>query len=177
MSALEIRRHSVRDKPDEHLSREGRKLARQVGGTTGPFERVVSSPARRAVETADEMGFLVSDVRESWWELPAAAADVWPSPFDQYAQLLRVDAATQKKAHLLMVELKGLLRVISSRGAGLIVTHGGFPELIAVGLFPSANHLAWGGPVRCLEGVRISFEGAKPRECQILRLPPTVSRM
>ena len=61
MRYLEIRRHSRRIQPNEHLSQEGVDLARRIGKEAGPFDLVVSSPELRASETAVAMGFAVED--------------------------------------------------------------------------------------------------------------------
>ena len=52
MSYLEVRRHSKRSRPEQHLNQWGVALARRVGGQIGPFDRVVTSPLPRCVETA-----------------------------------------------------------------------------------------------------------------------------
>ncbi len=179
MKTIEIRRHSVRDKPEEHLSGAGRELARHVGREAGPFGRVFSSPSLRAVETANEMGFLDPELRREWEELgPEINAEVgWPSPFTRYALPLRSESATRRKARALLSDLEEMLRSLPDPGRGLVVTHGGFPELIAVALFPTSDHRAWGGPLRCMEGVRISYEGQLPKECMVLRLPQPATRL
>ena len=179
MRTIEIRRHSLRDRPEEHLSSAGRELARQVGRDAGPFGRVFSSPSPRAVETANEMGFLDPELRREWEELgPEINAEVgWPSPFQRYAPPLLSESAARGKARMLLSDLEEMLRSLPDPGRGLVVTHGGFPELIAVALFPWSDHVTWGGPLRCMEGVRISYEGQRPEECVILRLSPAVTRL
>jgi len=58
MRMIEVRRHSlVQD--HVHLSQAGIDLARPVGSTLGPFNRVVTSQILRTVETAVAMGFAV----------------------------------------------------------------------------------------------------------------------
>ena len=62
MRMIEIRRHSYTKKGEgrgkgSHLSAEGVALARQVGGETGPFDLVLTSPVPRSLETAVAMGF------------------------------------------------------------------------------------------------------------------------
>jgi broad specificity phosphatase PhoE len=69
MRWLEVRRHSLTKKDagrgrGSHLSAEGVALARLVGGSLGPFARVVASASPRAVETAVAMGFAVDDTVE-----------------------------------------------------------------------------------------------------------------
>src|SRR5438067_8366333 len=61
MRHLEVRRHTMRTKPGEHLSQAGVDLARRVGEGMGPFDRVVTTLAPRAFETAIAMGFAVDE--------------------------------------------------------------------------------------------------------------------
>src|SRR6266498_442347 len=61
MKTIEIRRHSIRNKPGDHLSQEGVTLARLVGENLGPFDRVVTSTLPRAFETAIAMGFAADE--------------------------------------------------------------------------------------------------------------------
>src|SRR5512143_3142167 len=64
MKTIEIRRHSIRNKPGPHLSQQGVTLARLVGQNLGPFDRVVTSTLPRAFETAIAMGFAVDEQNE-----------------------------------------------------------------------------------------------------------------
>ncbi|MBZ0278386.1 MAG: hypothetical protein K8I60_19725, partial [Anaerolineae bacterium] len=61
MRYLEMRRHTIRIKPGQHLSQAGVTLARRVGETIGPFDRVITSTIPRAYETAIAMGFAVDE--------------------------------------------------------------------------------------------------------------------
>src|SRR5438045_232557 len=61
MRLLEVRRHARRERPAQHLSQRGVTMARRLGETLGPFDRVVSSPLARCVETAVAMGFAVDE--------------------------------------------------------------------------------------------------------------------
>jgi hypothetical protein len=179
MKSLEIRRHSVRNKPSAHLSFEGRDLARRVGREAGPFEHIIASPAPRAVETATEMGFAPTELRPSWLSLgdEVGAEIEWPAPFAEYASRFRVDSATRRKGLSLLEEIRGVLGHTSESRSSLIVTHGGLPELASVAAFPNANHQEWGAAVRCLEGVRITMVGTRFRKCDVLRLPLNLGRM
>jgi len=62
MRELEVRRHSRRERPGQHLTRWGVAHARRIGADLGPFDRVVTSPLARCVETAVAMGFAVDEV-------------------------------------------------------------------------------------------------------------------
>src|SRR5581483_10534951 len=90
MRWLEVRRHSLTKKGTargrgSHLSAEG--------VTLGPFARVLTSPAPRAIETAVAMGFAVDDIIE----LPSGYVPgqvghhqqwTWPEPYVSYAELI-----------------------------------------------------------------------------------------
>ena len=65
MRYLEVRRHSKRVRPGQHLSQWGVLLARRVGDELGPFDRVVTSPLPRCIETAVAMGFAVDETIEA----------------------------------------------------------------------------------------------------------------
>src|SRR4051794_11111820 len=62
MRLLEIRRHARRERPAQHLIQRGVDMARTLGAELGPFDRVVTSPLARCIETAVAMGFAVDDV-------------------------------------------------------------------------------------------------------------------
>ena len=62
MKYLELRRHSKRVIPGDHLSQAGVNLARRVGEAMGPFGLVITSTLPRAFQTAIAMGFAVQGV-------------------------------------------------------------------------------------------------------------------
>ena len=174
MRVLEVRRHAMRNKPGEHLSREGIALARLVGTTTGPFDVVVTSPSPRAVETAVAMGFAVD---ETWQVLCELDDDVfsesgWPAPFAALHEMARrgrhsaAFAATQARVWRAVVDK------LKEGEHALIVTHGLFVELGAVASLPQASHADWGGPIGYCEGVRFTFEAGTLCRGEILRVPP-----
>jgi hypothetical protein len=60
---------------------------------------------------------------------------------------------------------------------GLVVTHGGFPELSGA-LYASVEEAdALGGPCRCLEGVWVLFVSDGSVRVQALRLPAERTRL
>jgi hypothetical protein len=64
LRTLEVRRHTMRLIPDHHLTQAGVELARRIGESTGPFQRVITSTLPRAFETALAMGFAVDEQNE-----------------------------------------------------------------------------------------------------------------
>ncbi len=104
MKTIEIRRHSIRSKPGDHLNLQGVTLARLVGQNLGPFDRVVTSTLSRALETAIAMGFAVDEQnalmssygREVEREAP------WPLSCAGYAEVIRQGGAAAKYADQLV---------------------------------------------------------------------------
>src|SRR5512135_1360082 len=100
MKTLEVRRHSIRSRPGEHLNQSGVTLARLVGENLGPFDRVVTSSTPRAFETAIAMGFAV-DEQVEW--MSTYGDDVerevpWPQSFLAYAEAVKRGGAAGRYA-------------------------------------------------------------------------------
>src|SRR5215813_897299 len=90
MKTIEIRRHSMRFKPSDHLNQLGVTLARLVGQNLGPFDRVVTSTLPRAFETAIAMGFAVDEQNElmSTYGNAVEREAPWPLSLAGYAEVL-----------------------------------------------------------------------------------------
>jgi broad specificity phosphatase PhoE len=179
-ASIDLRRHSLRTVPEIHLSEAGRTLAREVGASTGPFDRVVSSPALRAVETAASMGYPDPEIDAlfgaGWPEVEAVVP--WPSPFMAFRRALDLEEpAVVEKARELSASLRTIARELPAGGRALVVTHGGVTELSTVALRPHDDALTWGEPCRCLEGVRITFDNGVALSAELLRLDPRRTRM
>src|SRR5512144_978823 len=103
MKTIEIRRHSIRSKPGQHLSQQGVTLARLVGQNLGPFDRVVTSTMPRAFETAIAMGFAVDEQNElmSSYGDSVEAEIPWPATLRQYAKAVKKDRAAARYAYQL----------------------------------------------------------------------------
>jgi len=91
MKTIEVRRHSIRLKPGEHLNQSGVTLARLVGENLGPFDRVVTFTLPRAFETAIAMGLAVDDQIElmSTYGEDVEREIAWPQSFAVYAKALK----------------------------------------------------------------------------------------
>jgi broad specificity phosphatase PhoE len=151
----------MRVKPGQHLSQEGVDLARRVGDTIGPFNRVITSTLPRAYETAIAMGFAVDEQSDLLFPLPdGVEAEVvsWDAGFLAFAQAARLDGATARFARDLAAFLHNLALSLSDGDAALIVSHGGFMEAAAVGCLPDMDFSAWGGHCDYCEGIRLIFE-------------------
>jgi hypothetical protein len=172
MRMLEVRRHTMRRKPGEHLSQDGINLAQLVGSTSGPFSLVVTSSSPRAIETAIAMGFEVHEILESLQNLPFDVFNEvsWPTPFTLVAQAVALRHQSAKFAHEQAELWRSIAQRIPDNEHALIVTHGGFVELGAVASLPNGDYGAWGKAIGYCEGVRLSFDGTFTH-CEILRVP------
>ncbi|EQD44634.1 Phosphoglycerate mutase domain protein [mine drainage metagenome] len=160
MKILEHRRHSRRDPGGTHLNREGVALARQVGRSLDPFDRVVTSPKPRAIETAVAFGCAVDAVED---ELGGVPDDIdalleGADSFAAYALVARrrpeVRRFMDRQAELWQAELDR----VPDRGRLLLVSHGGLIELGALGALP-VPAAGFGAPLGLVEGVRLYWDG------------------
>jgi broad specificity phosphatase PhoE len=176
MRFVEIRRHSVRDLPDEHLSAAGRALAAEVGRTRGPFRLVVSSPAPRARETAVAMGFPPDEEDPVWYDLGDGRVP-WPASFSEMLDQLATNPRAMEVAGRFRTAILRLLARVRDGEAVLVVAHGGVPELVAASWCEPAVLDRLGSPGRCMEGVRLDFEGEVCVGATDLRVPADRTRM
>jgi len=144
MKSIEIRRHSIRTKPGDHLSQQGVTLARLVGENLGPFERVVTSTLPRAFETAIAMGFAVDEQIElmSSYGRDVEREAPWPLSFARYA-------------HRLATFYDKLGGSLGEGRAALVINHGGVLELGVVACLPDEDYESWGAAVNYCEGARL----------------------
>ncbi len=172
MRLLEVRRHSMRRKPGEHLSQDGIELARLVGEASGPFGLVVTSTVPRAIETAIAMGFEVHETLPALGEsMDALYREIgWPNPFSRVARAVNNVTERAGFARAQSDLWRSVVEQVEDGQRALIVTHGGFVEFGAVASVPSADHGAWGNAIGYCEGVRLTFDGGFT-ECELLRVP------
>ncbi len=183
MRILELRRHTLRAKPGQHLSQEGVTLARRVGETIGPFARVITSTVPRAFETAIAMGFAVDEQIEALSEMSkdVDTAIAWPASFATIAQAIRTSEAAGKFARAQARLLRSIAKMLPDGTAALVISHGGIVEAAAIGCLPEADHATWGPHCDCCEGVRLAFDGEQFTGAEILRVsraadPPAIFR-
>ncbi len=173
MKILEIRRHSIRSQPGDHLNQSGVTLARLVGQNIGPFDRVVTSTLPRAFETAIAMGFAVDEQAElmSTYGRDVEKEAPWPLSFAEYADVVQRSAAAAKYARKLSKYYAGIMNdfIAESRSA-LVINHGGVVELGVVGCLPDFDFSSWGGSVEYCEGARLYWEGDKFINGEALRV-------
>ena len=172
MKTIEIRRHSIRSKPGDHLNQAGVSLARRVGEGMGPFGRVVTSTLPRAFETAVAMGFAVNGQSEL---MSMYGADVerevrWPQPFAAYARAVRRGGSAQSYAMQLAAYYARLTEYLDDNGAALVINHGGVVEMGVTASFPDADYESWGEAAWYCEGARLYWEDGKFVNAELLRV-------
>jgi broad specificity phosphatase PhoE len=172
MKIIEVRRHSIRSKPGEHLNQSGVTLARLVGQNLGPFDRVVTSTLPRAFETAIAMGFTVDEFNET---MSSYGSDVereapWPLSCAGYAEVVRNGGAAAYYANQLVQVYTKLASYLMDGRAALVINHGGVAELGAVACLPDADHVAWGSHFEPCEGIRLFWDDGKFVDGEVLRV-------
>ena len=172
MKTVEIRRHSIRQKPGDHLSQQGVTLARLVGQNLGPFDRVVTSTLPRAFETAIAMGCAVDEQNElmSTYGNAVEREAPWPLSLAGYAEVVSAGGAAAKYANQLVAVYTKLANFLADGRAALVINHGGVLEMGAVACLPEADHIAWGSHFEYCEGVRLFWENDKFVDAEILRV-------
>ncbi len=172
MKTIEIRRHSIRTKPGQHLSQQGVTLARLVGQNLGPFDRVVTSTLPRAFETAIAMGFAV-DVQNELMSTYGDAVEMeapWPMSLEEYAEVLRKRGAAARYANQVAEIYRQLAGYLADGRAALVINHGGVVEMGAIACLPDADHASWGPHFECCEGIRLFWEEGKFVSAEVLRV-------
>jgi broad specificity phosphatase PhoE len=172
MRELEVRRHTMRIKPGQHLSQAGVDLARRIGATMKPFDRVITSTIPRAYETAVAMGFAADEQYAGLSVLPYGVEDevAWDAGFAAFAEAVHRGGVTSHFAALLAAYWLRVMRELPDNGRALIITHGGITEAGAVACLPEADHAAWGPHCDYCEGVRLVYDDQRFTGAQILRV-------
>src|SRR4051812_10285400 len=111
MRYLEVRRHTERVKPGQHLSQAGVDLARRVGDTIGPFDRVITTSLPCALETAIAMGFAVDEIHDYFYSMgdEIDAEIAWDAGFAAWAQAYRKNGPVTRYCHELKSYWRGLV--------------------------------------------------------------------
>jgi hypothetical protein len=171
VKTIEIRRHSIRSKPGDHLNQSGVTLARLVGENLGPFNRVVTSMLPRAFETAIAMGFAVDEQIEL---MSSYGEDVgrevsWPQTFAVYAKAVKRGAAG-RYANQLAAYYADLADYLADGRAALVINHGGVLELGVVASLPDGDYESWGEEADYCEGARLYWEDGMCVNADVLRV-------
>ena len=167
MRTLELRRHAPRDPDEDRLSADGEILAERVGkDLQGAYDAVLTSPARRAAETAAwflrGLGHpmpamhgvaegLASEVEDRW---RAAAKSAGSSRLDA---IERADQdLVAKESTLLADTVRRLITDLPEGARGLAVGHS---PLIEASVYALAGTVI--DPLRECEGVLLVEEGGE----------------
>jgi broad specificity phosphatase PhoE len=174
MRVIEHRRHSRRDPVGIHLNREGLELARRVASKIGRFDRVVTSPKPRAVETAEALGFTVDAVLPELAVMPddvgLSIDELHPRSFADYVRIAGRSEAMAEYAEGQAKLMRAELERLPDGSRLLMVSHGGIIEFGAASARP-VDAMAWGEPVGYLEGVRFSLSDGEWVRGEVLRIP------
>jgi broad specificity phosphatase PhoE len=179
MRHVELRRHSMRHRPGKHLTQAGVTLARRVGETIGPFDRVITSRLPRAYQTAIAMGYAFDERNPDLNEMgdDVSAETDWPAGFADFARWARQSRTVARFAERQARLLTEIARLLPEGGRALVVGHGGVIELSAVGCLPDADFTSWGPECSYCEGVLLAFDARTDRftEGRVLRLPAALA--
>ncbi len=180
MRYLEVRRHSKRVRSGQHLSRWGVLLARRVGDELGPFDRVVTSPLPRCLETAVAMGFAVDETIEALAGadgrgegFPQAEEVDWSAGWAGMAAQVHRGGPLASFAAGQAARWREVVRALPEGGRALLIGHGGaFLSGAAICFRPEADYGAWGAGSSYCEGVLIEFDGESVAGMEPLRVDP-----
>ncbi|MBI5354687.1 MAG: hypothetical protein HZB50_18755 [Chloroflexi bacterium] len=172
MKTLEIRRHSIRNPMGDHLNQKGVALARFVGQSIGPFDRVATSTLPRAFETAIAMGFAVDEQNElmSTYGRAVEAEAPWPQPFFNYAEIVRKKGAAGDYAKKLAQYYAVIMDIVPEGRSALVINHGGVVEMGVIACLPKLDYSTWGDAVGYCEGARLFWDEGRFVDAEVLRV-------
>ena len=174
MKTLDILRHSMRQKPGDHLSQDGITLARHVGRTLGSYQRVVTSTLPRAMQTAVAMGFAVTETVEELCVVDASIVRkiAWPADLTAINSILAECSECAAFAEAQAALWQEIAARLSDGEAGLIITHGAILELGVLGSLRKSRQPVVGQAFAYCEGVRLYFGDHACNRTEQLRMPP-----
>lgn len=172
MRYIELRRHTMRVKPGQHLSQAGVDLARRIGDTIGPFNRVITSTIPRAYETAIAMGFAVDQQLQELSSLADGVEDEvnWDAGFTAFALASQKNGAVKRYIQEQAALLNRIAHALPDGGAALVISHGGIVEAQTIGCLPHVDFAGWGGGCDYCEGARLHFDGEEFISGEVLRI-------
>ncbi len=171
MKTIEHRRHATRTKPSPHLNADGVRTARSVGEHAGPFARVVTSPKKRAIETAVAMGFAIDETTSVLKDVPEELNAF--VPYDAGFAAFYASIAKTPHAERYLRKLRALfereLEKVPDGGRLLVVSHGGVVEWSALACLPEMAK-ALGNPIDKCEAIEVTWDDGQFRSVKALRL-------
>ncbi len=169
MRRLEVRRHAPRDPDEDRLSSDGELLAEEIGRTLeGPYALLVTSPARRAAETA---AWFLRGAKHPLPPSHGISEGLAPPATDRWvlaakaAGTTRMDALetldpdlVREGAAAYAKELRRILGDVPEGGRGLAIGHTPMLEAGVYGLTGTVIE-----PLRACEGVLLTEEDGNVR--------------
>lgn len=174
MRYLEVRCHTMRTKPGEHLSQAGVDLARRVGTTMGPFADVVTTRRPWAFETAIAMGFAVDSQLAAFPPMPAdgAGAAAWDAGYAAWCRAVRQDGVAARYAHQEAACWRAIVAAVPDGASALLVTHGGVIEAGAAACLSRGEHTRLAAGCSYCEGIRLAWDGTAWVGLEVLPVGP-----
>ena len=171
MRSLEVRRHTMRAIPGQHLTQAGVDLARRIGNTIGPFNRVVTSTVPRAFETAIAMGFAVDEQLDQLSMMDSAVGDEinWDAGFAEWTRVIKQSRAAARFAHAQADVWRSIVQALPEDGRALIISHGGIVEAGTIGCLPPDTPVLDEAYCSYCEGARLTFDRATIINVEMLR--------
>jgi broad specificity phosphatase PhoE len=170
MRYIELRRHTMRVQPGQHLSQAGVDLARRLGSAIGPFHRVVTSTIPRAYETAIAMGFAVDEQVEAFGNMSVEEEVAWDAGFAGWAAAFRRGGQAEKYIREQAALITEIVRSLPEGGSALVISHGGIVEAQTVGCLPHVDFTTWGVACDYCEGARLMFDYERFMAGEVLRV-------
>jgi broad specificity phosphatase PhoE len=172
MRYVELRRHTMRVKPGQHLSQAGVDLARRIGDTIGPFDRVITSTIPRAYETAIAMGFAVDELLAEISLMPDGLENevAWDAGFAAFAEGSHRGKMLAEYVQQQAALITRIAQSLTTGGSALMVSHGGIVEAQTVGCLPHIDFASWGAGCDYCEGARLYFDDEQFVRGDVLRV-------
>lgn len=175
MKIIEHRRHARRTKPSPHLNDEGVCTARRLGEKIGPFARVVTSPKKRAIQTAVAMGFAIDETVSLLEEIPESLNDLapWNTGFSALYEKRNGSTSGEKYLKKMRTFFESALERIPDGGRILVVSHGGVVEWSAIACAPEKARTL-GNALDTCEGVELFWRDGQFYDAKALRVDPKI---
>jgi broad specificity phosphatase PhoE len=170
MKWIEHRRHALRTKPSPHLNAEGVHSARILGSRRGPFARVVTSPKKRAIETAVAMGFAIDATESLLKDVPEKLNDIVPhdAGFAAFHQAISETEHANRYMEKLRSFFEQELEKIPDGERILVVSHGGVVEWSALACLPEVAKTL-GNPIDKCDAIELTWSKGKFTALKALR--------
>ncbi len=180
MKWIEHRRHALRTKPSPHLNREGVRTARELGdrisrqGDHPGFARVVTSPKKRAMETALAMGFAIDETSKTLRDLPSALTSIshdeadFASLYSAWQEASHSRSAIEKALQKYRDFLSSELEKIGDGEKLLLVSHGGIVEWTTIAALGEASSELGEAIDKC-DAVEIAYHAGEFQSARAIR--------